>query len=89
MCGLTKRQLAWDYDAPPECCGLPMQPERGPNPVSAVHGDEIDFVAKHGVCNDDGSPRRYRSKTELRKAEREKGWTRLGETPNSNPNRWI
>ncbi len=38
-----------------------------------VHGDECDVVVKHGICNEDGSPRRYRSKSEMARAARELG----------------
>ena len=38
-----------------------------------AHGDEIDVYIKHALCHSDGSPRRFRSKTELRKAEQKAG----------------
>lgn len=31
-----------------------------------VIGDEIDITIRHGLCNADGSPRRYRSKAEIK-----------------------
>ena len=34
---------------------------------SNVIGDEIDVEIKHGLCNDDGTPKRYRSRTQLNK----------------------
>lgn len=40
----------------------------------AVHGDECDITIEHGPCNPDGSPRRYRSKSELRAVEKATGW---------------
>ena len=40
---------------------------------SGVIGDEIDVYIKHALCHSDGSPRRFRSKTELRKAEQKAG----------------
>lgn len=30
-----------------------------------VHGDEIDVQIRHGLCNADGSPKRYTSKQQL------------------------
>lgn len=38
-------------------------------------GDEIDVVIKHGLCNEDGTPKRYRSREALEKAARDRGWT--------------
>ncbi|SRR6266496_942829 len=49
---------------------------------AAIHGDEIDIVVRHGACNPDGSPRRFTSKSELRRAAAENGFTIYGETPN-------
>lgn len=40
--------------------------------TAAVHGDEIDIWVKHGICNDDGSPRHYRSRAEMRRVTVEK-----------------
>lgn len=40
---------------------------------ATVIGDEIDVTIKNGLCNEDGTPRRFRSRTELRAAERERG----------------
>jgi hypothetical protein len=88
-CGREKRHLSWSYDPPPECCNQAMHPPAGPARATFVIGDEIDEIHPHGVCWDDGTPRRFRSRTELRRVEREKGWVRVGETPNSTPNRWF
>ncbi len=38
-----------------------------------AHGDEIDIRVSNALCHADGSPRRFRSKTELRKAEQKAG----------------
>lgn len=72
LCGAKVKVLSWDYDPVPQCpsCSSPMTGEgyaRGQAP--AVHGDEIDVTIEHGVCHADGTPRRFRSKTELRQAE--------------------
>lgn len=40
-----------------------------------VQGDEIDVSIRHALCNPDGSPRRFRSRSELKRVEREHGWT--------------
>lgn len=36
-------------------------------------GDEIDVTIRHGMCNLDGTPRRFRSKQELARATKERG----------------
>lgn len=38
-----------------------------------VHGDECDVWIKHGLCNEDGSPRHFRHKSEIARAAREAG----------------
>lgn len=43
--------------------------------LGAAHGDEIDIYIQHGLCHPDGTPRRFRSKEELRKAEKSAGVT--------------
>lgn len=40
---------------------------------NSVNGDECDVIISHGICNDDGTPRRYRSKAEMRKEAEKKG----------------
>jgi len=66
-----------------------MVPEHGPRPTAAVHGDEIDIEIRHGICNEDGSPKRYRSKSDIRRAAAERGLTIMGETPKPASPRWI
>jgi hypothetical protein len=39
----------------------------------AVHGDECDIYIKNGLCEDDGTPRRFRSKADIKRAAKEKG----------------
>ncbi len=45
--------------------------------------DEIPggIEIKHGICNPDGTPKRYYSKTEIRRAANERGYTISGDTP--------
>jgi hypothetical protein len=43
--------------------------------TAAVIGDECDVTIRHGLCFADGTPRRFRSKAEFRKAAKEAGWT--------------
>jgi hypothetical protein len=90
-CGIQFKHLGWDKDPNPTCaCGGASEGvafSRGD--AAAVHGDEIDIVIRHGPVNDDGSPRRYRSRTELKRESQRKGWVPLGDTPKSNPNPWF
>lgn len=39
----------------------------------AVHGDECDIEIKHGLCNEDGTPRRYLSKQEIVREAKKRG----------------
>lgn len=59
----------------PDCCGTPMERVFLPTNRENVIGDEIDVTIKNGLCNADGTPRRFRSRTELRKAEQKAGMT--------------
>lgn len=43
--------------------------------TNARVGDEIDVWIKHGLCNEDGSPKHFTSREELNKEAIEKGWT--------------
>lgn len=40
-----------------------------------VHGDEIDVTIQHGLCWPDGTPRRFRSREELKRVERNSPFT--------------
>lgn len=55
-------------------CQTPMQRAWLTKPSNVV-GDECDVWVRHGICNEDGSPRRYTSKSEMARAAKEKGWT--------------
>lgn len=48
-----------------------------------VKGDDIPggIVIKHGLVNDDGSPRTFYSKTEIKRAANEKGLKWADDTP--------
>lgn len=90
-CGAEQKVLGWDYDPAPKCCGTSMDDGYGRNQAPAVIGDEIDWTIRHGVCNEDGTPRRFRSRTEWKQACIEAGWTPNGDTPitKAERNRWI
>ena len=48
-----------------------------------VRGDDIPggILIRHGICNADGTPKKYYSKTEIRRAADEKGYTIGDDTP--------
>jgi hypothetical protein len=83
-CGWEGKQLAWDYDLPtqcPVCAASTTDAEDRANAAHAVIGDEIDWVVPHGICHDDGTPKRFRSRVEWKRAMNAKGWTQAGDTP--------
>lgn len=60
------------HQLPPcETCGAPT--EILWRKANAVIGDEIDITVKHGLCHEDGTPRRFRSRQEWLRAQKEKG----------------
>ena len=67
----------------PFCKGVPTDHI---NPRFSVIGDEIPggLDVKHGVCWPDGTPRRFYSKSDIRKAAADVGLTIGGETPKPN-----
>jgi len=79
-------EMLWDSDPLPSCpiCGQTSDLYADHSirlHAPAVHGDEIDIWVKNGICNDDGSPKRYRSKSEIRAAAAARGLVIYGETP--------
>lgn len=79
-------------------CGEPMERAWLTKP-SGVIGDDIPggTLVYHTLCNDDGSPRRYYSKSEMARAAKAKGYHNHVEHVPSNPgtdkskhtSRWI
>lgn len=64
----------------PFCKGDPADHQ---NTRFGIIGDDIPggLDVKHGICNPDGTPRRYYSKSEIRKAAADAGYSIHGETP--------
>ena len=60
-----------------ECGDTLTRLHNRPGNAAPVHGDDIPggLLIKHGICNPDGSPKRYYSKTEIQKAARAAGLT--------------
>jgi hypothetical protein len=74
------------YTPHPQCptCGEPLDNLWLPYSPQ-IDGDEIDIEIRHGICNPDGSPRRFRSKSELKRVAYDTGYSVHGDTPNPNP----
>lgn len=58
---------------PCETCGAPTE-RVWIGKGAAIIGDEIDVTIKHGLCNPDGTPRRYESRAELNREAKARGW---------------
>ena len=91
-CDSKESRLCWDYELPQPCstCGHAMYMQSFKlDKAPTVIGDElINYAAKHAVCNPDGTPRRFDSKTELKQALNEAGFTIYGDTPKPYSVRW-
>lgn len=59
----------------------------GSNQSAMIATDSIPggLEIKHGLCWPDGSPRRFDSKSDIKRAAYENGWTIGGDTPKPNP----
>ncbi len=57
-----------DYACP--CGGLMKRAWVGGKGPKA-HGDEIDIYVTNAICHADGTPRRFRSKSELKRVEQQ------------------
>lgn len=81
----------------PECGGA-TETLWLPTSAPGVIPDDIPggmWVA-HGICNDDGTPKKYYSKSEMAKAAKEKGWVNYvrhvgdrGSDKNKHTTRWT
>jgi hypothetical protein len=75
-CGHKQEGLSWDYTLAPIHCKKPMEPDYGGGTMSAaVIGDSIPggLVIRHGLCNPDGTPRKYYSKSEINAEAKRRG----------------
>lgn len=78
-CGDMHTDVWIDRDHPdyPRCrCGPALVRHWG-GAGPAVHGDDIPggVLIHHGICHDDGTPRRYYSKSEMARAAQARGLT--------------
>lgn len=100
VCDHSEKVLGWDYSAPPQHCQTAMdydygQFEKAPLAVSDSIRGGIDI--RHGLCNDDGSPKRFYSKSEIKREAAQKGlsWGPLehvgerGSDKSKHTSRWI
>jgi hypothetical protein len=72
-CELIKEDQLLPVSHVPMCdCGGHMERLWRGNQRGVI-GDEIDIEIKNGLCHEDGTPRRFRSKAELKRAAKEKG----------------
>ena len=65
---------------------------------SNVNGDECDIWIRHGICHEDGSPKRYYSKSQIIKDAKAKGYViddqhitdpKTGSDKNPHTKRWF
>lgn len=47
--------------------------------ANSVIGDECDIYVKHGLCHKNGEPRRFTSKTEMKREAEKRGFTNVVE----------
>ncbi|HEX6276027.1 MAG TPA: hypothetical protein VFZ53_23465 [Polyangiaceae bacterium] len=85
-CGAEVDPWCWDDDPAPICatCGTPYAAlVETPVETHGIIPDSIPggILIRHGICHEDGTPKRYDSMTEIRKAARAKGLALYGETP--------
>jgi hypothetical protein len=83
-CGAKVTEIKWGKDTPPNCVECHKVMDETFEHYERAHGvvgDEIDITIRHGICNEDGTPRRYRSRLEMRREAERRGVVQLGETP--------
>jgi hypothetical protein len=86
-CDFTGKALGWDTDFPltcPSCSSTAtFLTYEAKGSSAGVIQDSIEggLEIRHGLCNPDGSPKKYYSKTEIRRAANERGYTIGGDTP--------
>lgn len=94
-CGWSGTGFIWTYEVAkvcPTCAGPATRVVcDAPNRAPSVIPDDIPggLWVKHGLCNADGSPRRYDSKSAIREEASRRGFTVLGETPKDRGARWY
>lgn len=85
-CGFKGGQMGWDYDLPFACPKCDLDTDLVSDVVgrsSGVVTDDIPggMLIHNGICHDDGTPKRYYSKTDIKRAANAKGLVIGGDTP--------
>jgi hypothetical protein len=80
-CGTVSKDYRWLHERDAWVCacgGSLTEVEDQANRATAVIGDEVDYTFHHGLCNEDGTPRRYTSRTQIRQECIKRGWRNPG-----------
>lgn len=85
-CGFKGGIWGWTYEMPFTCPSCGQSAELAGALVTPAHGISTDSIPggimiRHGLCNPDGSPRRYDSMTEIRREANKRGLVMVGDTP--------
>jgi hypothetical protein len=100
-CGMVCRDVVMPAEqttmacTDPNCNGVMVRSwEMGRG--NRVIGDECDVTIKHGLCNEDGSPRRFTSKAEMARETAKRGLVNYvehkgskGSDKSKHTTRWI
>src|SRR5688572_6007046 len=86
-CEEAFNELGWDYDLPLKCPICSMQTvmnfdeqfDRAPGLITDDIPGGVEI--RHGIMNDDGTPKRYYSKTDIKRAANERGLVWGDDTP--------
>lgn len=77
-------------------CGGPLEKVLLPGKANAVIGDDCDVWIKNALCNADGTPRHYSSKSDIAKEAKKRGWTNhvehmpaSGSDKSRHTSRWV
>jgi hypothetical protein len=98
-CGHSLLDIFLEFGAPCACptCGTEMiRLWVGAQSSAAIIGDECDVTVRHGLCHEDGTPRRFTSKEEMKRVAAAKGLvnhvehiTSRGSDKSPHTTRWI
>lgn len=85
-CGFHGKLLGWNTSFPlacPDCGGPTTLIDDRPDRATGIITDDYPggLMVPHGVCHPDGTPRRFDSKTDLKRALNKAGLTMVGDTP--------
>lgn len=86
QCGWSGRRLAWDTELPykcPACTDPVMITDTRSNQSHGIVPDDFPggLEVRHGLVNEDGSPMRFYSRTELKREANRRGLVLEGDSP--------